>query len=285
MLFYPIFDLLKDQQGRQSPREYLADKTSGSQSPSLASNVRLNTANSGANNSTSLNNASRNNNQPVVASGKNEKEIQIQRVSSSSNNNNDLLTNNKLKLSGDSPASSPTSTSGNKVVNYIDIQVVNSKSQNNNNSNNANVMTTPAVSSPTSNQSQLDLNSKTSKSPLAQSNNLSNLIQQQSPTVNKQQVHQQKPRVNLNIPAFHFPTGRPDSRQFKSCEDVETMKAIASKFKASKEGGKIMKDEFGEIVKMLDLPLYWKTLILRACTLNSKFNYVTYPILEQVWSK
>jgi hypothetical protein len=294
LIQFNITTINKDQQGRQqSPRDYLADK-SGSQSPSIANNVRLNTANS--TNSTSLNNsnnnASRSQQQPVVAnsSGKsNEKEIQIQRVSSSpsnnnnnNNNNNDLLVNNisKQKLSGDSPTSSPTS--GNKVVNYIDIQVVNSKSSQNNNN--------PAVSSPTlNNQSQqLDLsNSSKIKSPFAANTNIQLQQQPSSLTVNKQVQQQiiQRPKVNLNIPAFHFPTGRPESRQFKSCEDVEAMKAIAAKFKASKEGGKILRDEFGEIVKMLDLPLYWKTLVFRACTLNSKFNYVTYPILEQVWTK
>ena len=87
-----------------------------------------------------------------------------------------------------------------------------------------------------------------------------------------------------NVPAFYFPSGKPGEREFKGVDDSETMKQIQAKFKSSKDG-KILREDFGDIVKMLDLPRYWKSLLFRECTLNSKINYVTYPILEQVWSK
>jgi serine/threonine-protein phosphatase 2A regulatory subunit B'' len=62
------------------------------------------------------------------------------------------------------------------------------------------------------------------------------------------------------------------------------MKLISAEFRLAKDG-KIYREEFGDIVKMLGLPRYWKILLFRACTLNSKINYVTYSILEQVWSR
>ncbi len=108
-------------------------------------------------------------------------------------------------------------------------------------------------------------------SPLLNKSDNSHLINKQS-----------KPKPN--IPTFYFPSGKPHERQFKGVDDLENMKLIQAKFKSSKDG-KILREDFGDIVKMLDLPRYWKSLLFRECTLNSKINYVTYPILEQVWSK
>ena len=86
------------------------------------------------------------------------------------------------------------------------------------------------------------------------------------------------------MPAFYFPNGKPDERQFKTCEDVEAMRAIQAEFRLGKDG-KLNRDEFADIVKMLGLPRYWKTLLFRACTSNGKLTHVTYPMLEQTWSK
>ena len=95
---------------------------------------------------------------------------------------------------------------------------------------------------------------------------------------------QRTQQSHIHVPQFHFPHGRLEERQFKTIDDLETMKLISAEFKQSKEG-KIFREDFGEVVKLLGLPIYWKNLLFRTCTATSKLTYVTYPILEQVWSK
>lgn len=195
--------------------------------------------------------------QPI---GKNEKEIVIQRVSSNSNANNQTV---KTNTSNSNNTSTP--------ANFADLQVVNNKNNN----------ITPGVSnsqdisqkaaSPLGNKNQTTPSTTTTTTTSTTNNNLSKPLVKQAP----------KP---LNIPQFYYPHGKAEEKQFKSFDDSETMKLINNEFKLSKEG-KIFREDFGEIVRMLGLPRYWKILLFRACTLNQKINYVTYPILEQVWSR
>ena len=84
------------------------------------------------------------------------------------------------------------------------------------------------------------------------------------------------------MPQFHFPTGKPDAKQFK--DDAETMKALSSEFRLQKDG-KMFKENFTDILKLLGIPKYWKTLLFRMCTAQNKLNFVTYANFESVWSK
>lgn len=193
----------------------------------------------------------------------NEKEIQIQRVSSSSSQQQQPgspLTNDKKNEISTSPK-----------VNYVDVQVV--KSDLNGKTNGAPNTTT--TSTATAN--------KTPNPTFTPVITVQQQVQHLQPVTVTKQVLKQQPKVT--IPSFHFPHGRPDSRQFKSSDDVECMKAIGAKFKSLGKDGKLNKDEFGEVVKLLDLPYYWKILIFRACTQNAKLNYITYSAFEQGWPK
>ena len=190
---------------------------------------------------TNQNNLNKFGKQQTSPSSLNEKEIQIQRVSTSQNdqllNNNNNISNNKLKQND-----------------------LNQKSTNNQeyNSNNLQQFNKNGTLSPA--------NDKSASRYL--SNHEKNFRQYQQ----------------IQVPQFHYPNGRPESKAFKTLDDPETIKAISALFKSSKDG-KIFREDFGEVLKPLGLPRYWKSLLFRACTLNSKINYVTYPILEQVWSK
>ena len=69
------------------------------------------------------------------------------------------------------------------------------------------------------------------------------------------------------MPQFFYPAGKPDQKQFK--DDAETMKAIGAEFRSAKDG-KMTKEPFDEVVKMVGLPKFWKTLLYRACSSPNK---------------
>lgn len=98
------------------------------------------------------------------------------------------------------------------------------------------------------------------------------------------QLHHHPHHQAINVPQFYFPHGRHDDRQFRSIDDVECMKQLSVEFKAKKDG-KMFKEDFVEVTKLLGLPCYWKILLFRACTAANKLTYVTYSVFEQVWSK
>lgn len=204
-------------------------------------------------------NNNNNNLQKNLKSPRNEKEIQIQRVSS-----NDLLSN---KAKNDN------------LVNFIDLQVVNNN-QNANNINNS-ILNNQILPSNANLQLNQHVKQSISTSPLPAAN--VDLGKQQFAT-NQLNKHKLKPQQKVNVPQFYYPHGKPDERQFKGIDDVENMKAVSAEFRMSKDG-KVFKEQFGEIVKMLGLPRYWKSLLFKACTFNTKTNYVTYSSLEQVWTK
>ncbi len=86
----------------------------------------------------------------------------------------------------------------------------------------------------------------------------------------------------VHVPQFYYPNGKPDEKPFK--EDPETMKLVSAEFRMQKDG-KMFKDKFAEVVKLIGLPKYWKQLLFKACTQYSKLTHVTYPTFEQAWSK
>lgn len=104
--------------------------------------------------------------------------------------------------------------------------------------------------------------------------------------ISKAQTNLLKPKQQavVNVPQFYYPNGKPDEKHFKGIDDAETMKQINAEFKKCKEG-KMFKDEFAEVCKLLGLPKYCKILLFRACTSSSKLNYLTYQLFEQTWAK
>jgi len=233
----------------------------------------------------------------VAIKPKNEKEIQIQRVSSSpalsnepvqSNSNQKLakpINSQSLSVSAASPSSAPsqpelTSKSSNFVdvpsktpvnVSNTAVNVANNDKQSTNNPLNMNVQAIAAtvaasIESATAKAKQQQQNAQMNSKILA---TLNSKIQQQ----------QQKQVI---VPQFHFPNGKPDEKQFK--DDPETMKLVSAEFRLQKDA-KIYKETFADIMKIIGLPRYWKTLLFRACTLNNKLNYITYSSFEQTWAK
>ena len=81
------------------------------------------------------------------------------------------------------------------------------------------------------------------------------------------------------VPQFHYPAGKPEDKPFK--DDTETMKTISAEFRLQKES-KMYKEQFAEVVKLIGLPKYWKSLVFKACTQFNKLSYVTYQNFEQV---
>ena len=73
---------------------------------------------------------------------------------------------------------------------------------------------------------------------------------------------QRSQQSHIHVPQFHFPHGRLEDRQFKTIDDLETMKLISVEFKQSKDG-KIFREDFGEVVKLLGLPIYWNYYLER----------------------
>ncbi len=242
---------------------------------------------------------------------KNDKEIQIQRVSTTtatttpipsisneqpSITNNINNTTNKIKLSQSTPINNIQTTNQSdfsKSSNFIEpsspvvkptpanvsntIESVNNKTMSVNNSNIHTIAatlaasTTPTLSEPIVAKAKIQQqNAQMNTKILATLN--SKLLHQQ------QQQHQQKQIV----PQFHYPNGKPDEKQFK--DDPDTMKLVSAEFRLQKEA-KVYKETFADIMKIIGLPKFWKILLFRALTLNTKLNYVTYTTFEQVWTK
>lgn len=187
--------------------------------------------------------------QQATTTPKNEKEIQIQRISS--NQLNEQQNGTKTKSLDSSPLKIITN-------NNIELQ----SPSNNNSVTNQSVNNNKNVNAPSPNNN--DKSSKLGKS------------------INR--TLQRSQQSQIQVPPFHFPNGRLEEKQFKTIDDVEIWKQISIEFKQSKDG-KIFRENFGDVVKLLGLPIYWKNLLFRTCTLNSKTTYVTYQLLEQVWSK
>ncbi|CAF0791931.1 unnamed protein product, partial [Brachionus calyciflorus] len=106
--------------------------------------------------------------------------------------------------------------------------------------------------------------------------------QSKTPITQKQSVETKTVNKKLNIPQFHFPSGRPDEKKFKN--DADTMKLVSQEFKQVKDG-KMSKDEFAQVCKLIGLPKFWKILLFRTCTNTSKLNYLTFNVFEQTWTK
>lgn len=223
------------------------------------------------------------NNVKVAVKPKNEKEIQIQRVSSSPTPlpSNEPPTNNKLKLS--QPAPTLTSQSLPVSVNQTDLNkdLTPSKTP-------VNVANTP--NGDLTKQSLNTTNVQAIAATVAasiESAAAKAKIQQQNAQMNSKILATLNSKIQQKqalIPPFHFPSGKPDEKQFKSADDTETMKLVNAEFRLQKDG-KIYRETFADIMKIIGLPRYWKTLLFRSCTLNNKLNYVTYPSFEQVWTK
>ena len=189
--------------------------------------------------------------QQATPSPKNEKEIQIQRISS--NQINEQQNGTKTKSLDSSPLKITT--------------------------NNSNELQSPSSSTINQSLNNINNNNKTINTPSPSINDKSSKL---SKSTNR--TFQRSQQSQIQVPPFHFPNGRLEEKQFKTIDDVEVWKQINIEFKQSKDG-KIFREEFGDVVKLLGLPIYWKNLLFRTCTLNSKTTYVTYQILEQVWSK
>lgn len=174
---------------------------------------------------------------------------------------------------------SPNKSNGS--VNYIDLQVINgSKEPTVNNAKNQSQSITASQTISTSPLPTTNVEFSTNnKSPTALSPSVS-LLDQKTKSPVKPSLAAKVPRVN--VPQFFFPTGKPAEKPFK--DDAETMKAIGAEFRLAKDG-KMMKEQFDDIIKMVGLPKFWKTLLYRACSSINKHMFVTYANFEQVWSK
>lgn len=142
-------------------------------------------------------------------------------------------------------------------------------------------------SPPTINELSSNLNSKSPQTQQQQTPNilttaLNRAAEKKLAALSRQQQHHH--HQVINVPQFYFPHGRHDDRQFRSIDDVECMKQLSVEFKTKKEG-KMFKEDFADVLKLLGLPSYWKILVFRACTTVNKLTYVTYSVFEQVWSK
>ena len=207
--------------------------------------------------------------QQLQPTPKNEKEIQIQRISSNQTIEQAQQNGIKSKLIDNEPASLKVSLNNDPISNI-----------NNNNNVSSNSGIVPVNQQLNNKNTSLNTNTSVATSP--QTPQINDTKSKLNKYVNR--PLQRSQQSHIHVPQFHFPHGRLEDRQFKTIDDLETMKLISVEFKQSKDG-KIFREDFGEVVKLLGLPIYWKNLLFRTCTLNSKINYVTYPILEQVWSK
>lgn len=92
-------------------------------------------------------------------------------------------------------------------------------------------------------------------------------------------VGKSKPVQNLNIPKFYFPYGKPINK-----EETEKILDKVSKEFSKLEGGKAFMSNFGPITKVINLPLYWKSLLYQASGGN-KNGYVTFQMFAAMWRK
>ena len=223
---------------------------------------------------------------------KNEREIQIQRVSTTNNN---AEPKQQVQPLLQKSFNQPEQVNKNGSVNYIDLQVINNGVANKTISQqpiptaSTTITTTPL---PTANidLSLSNKSIKTSNSPavpavtsIVEINKLKQQPQQvSSPVAKPQTAPVQRVQPKVQVPQFFYPHGKPDEKQFK--DDSDTMKLVSAEFRMQKDG-KIFKENFAEIVKIVGLPRYWKILLFRACTVNNKLNFLTFATFEQVWTK
>ncbi|XP_052104498.1 serine/threonine-protein phosphatase 2A regulatory subunit B'' subunit beta-like isoform X2 [Mytilus californianus] len=84
---------------------------------------------------------------------------------------------------------------------------------------------------------------------------------------------------NVNIPKFYYPYGKPINK-----EETEKILDKVSKEFSKLEGGKAFLHNFGPITKVINLPLYWKSLLYTASGGN-KNGYVTFQMFAAMWRK
>lgn len=84
---------------------------------------------------------------------------------------------------------------------------------------------------------------------------------------------------NLNIPKFYYPHGKPVNK-----EETEKILDKVSKEFSKLEGGKAFLNNFGPITKVINLPLYWKSLLYVAAG-GGKNGYVTFQMFSVMWKK
>lgn len=120
---------------------------------------------------------------------------------------------------------------------------------------------------------------KPNKTALEQSKSQSELLKSINQTL-KAAVQKQQQLQTIHVPQFYFPNGKPEDRK----DDQEIFKLANAEFNTHKEG-KVYKENFENVVKAIGLPKYWKILLFRACIGNSKLEYVTYSMFEQLWKK
>lgn len=226
---------------------------------------------------TTPNVASQTNKQSPTQSSKNDKDSIVQRILS---NNEATLVQQQQQQQQQSPISANKTKQSDKQ----DITII----DRNNQLLNKLAAESSSANSPSSStglsliKDKLGLNNNNNLNTSTNNNNNSGLSSPTSHQLNHSSL--KNLGKSMSVPQFFFPHGKSDDKQFRSIDDVENMKLISAEFK-SKKDGKIFKEEFEQITKMLGLPRFWKILLFRACTLNSKLNYVTYSVLEQVWSK
>ena len=231
--------------------------------------------------------------QPQQPLAKNEREILIQRVSTTNNVESKQQPQPLLQKS----FTQPDQVNKNGNVNYIDLQVINNgvATQQSNKTvsqpiptASTTITTTPL---PTANI-DLSVSNKSIKTSNSQAvpavtsivdiNKLKQQSQVSSPVAKPQAGPVQRVQPKVQVPQFFYPHGKPDEKQFK--DDADTMKLVSAEFRMQKDG-KIFKENFAEIVKLVGLPRYWKILLFRACTVNNKLNFLTFATFEQVWTK
>ncbi|XP_037081236.1 serine/threonine-protein phosphatase 2A regulatory subunit B'' subunit alpha-like isoform X2 [Pollicipes pollicipes] len=84
---------------------------------------------------------------------------------------------------------------------------------------------------------------------------------------------------NALIPRFHFPHGRPESREKLEAQ----LQKIAQAF-SSYPGGQVPKDKFAAIAKACELPLYWKVPLFLAAG-GEKTGHVTATAFLDFWKR
>lgn len=242
----------------------------------------------------------------VAVKPKNEKEIQIQRVSSSPTpSTNEPVNNAASKLK---PSSQPLTSQSLPVTADLNNKNADLTTANKTPANVSNSMQVTNGDAGLKQPQQTTSNSSNGASPVLATTNVQAIaaavgatvesaaskakMQQQNAQMNSkilanlnsriQQKQQQQQQVQ--IPQFHFPHGKPDDKQFKPADDAEAMKQVSAEFRLQKDG-KMLRENFADIMKLIGLPRYWKALLFKACTNNNKLTYVTYSQFEQVWTK
>jgi len=104
----------------------------------------------------------------------------------------------------------------------------------------------------------------------------------QSKPLNKHQSsHNYQPWPNHAIPRFYFPTGRP----YTQAEVDTRVRWILDEFSKLPER-RAKRENFGQVVKVARLPLYWKEpLFLAIAGSNKNAVYITDQQFVEYWRK